>query len=179
VPRVFFAVWPDAAAAEAMAAAGRDARKTSGGRPMRPETLHLTLAFLGEQPAERLAEAMAVAATRAAAPFTLTLDRLGYWQHNRILWAGGDCPPLAALADGLGAALRAAGFRLDARPFAIHATLLRDARCPAPPALAAPIAWPVSEFVLVESRLSAAGADYRVIGRWPLAAPLDYNPATP
>lgn len=170
--RVFFAVWPDETAARALAAVGREAHRSCGGRPMRRDTLHLTLAFLGEQPEARIAEARAVAdavAAVAAQPFTLAIDRLGYWQHNRILWAGGDCLPLAALADVLGAGLRAAGFTLDERPFAAHATLLRNARCPAVPALAAPIAWRVAEFVLVESRLSAEGADYHVIGRWPLA----------
>lgn len=167
--RVFFAVWPDESAAQALAAAGREAYLACGGRPMRRDSLHLTLAFLGEQPEARIAEARAVADAVAAEPFTLTIDRLGYWRHNRILWAGGDCPPLVALADALGACLRAAGFVLDERPFAAHATLLRNARCPAVPALATPIAWPVTEFVLVESRLSAEGADYRAIGRWPLA----------
>ena len=31
-------------------------------------------------------------------------------------------------------------------------------------------AWDVDEFVLVESKLGSAGATYRLIGRWPLAA---------
>lgn len=166
--RLFFAVWPDEAAARALAAAAREAHAGCGGRTMGRETLHLTLAFLGELDEARQAEAMAVAAAIRAAPFDLCLDRLGYWKHNRILWAGGDCPPLAALAAGLNRGLTGAGFRLDRRDFAAHLTLLRNARCPALPSLAAPVAWPVREFVLARSRLAREGAAYEIVGRWPL-----------
>ncbi len=138
---------------------------------MRGETLHLTLAFLGEIPAERVATAMSAAESLASTEaFDLTLDRLDYWQHNRILWAGGVSPRLTLLADTLAGRLREAGFTLDARAFAAHVTLLRDARCDSVPSLPAPLAWPVREFVLAESRPTAAGARHDIIGRWPLAA---------
>jgi RNA 2',3'-cyclic 3'-phosphodiesterase len=166
--RVFFAVWPDAAAAQALHDLASENRKLCGGRVMRCDTLHLTLVFLGDIPADRLAEAMAVASGIAAAPFALTLDRLGYWRHNRILWAGGESEPLAGLADRLSTGLKMAGFRLDARPFVAHLTLLRDTQCAEAPILPKPVVWPVNEFLLVESRLSAAGARYEAIGRWPL-----------
>lgn len=166
--RLFFAVWPDETAARTLAAVAREAQAGCAGRAMRRETLHLTLAFLGELDEARQAEAMAVAATIRAAPFDLCLDRLGYWKHNRILWAGGDCPPLAALAAGLHRGLAGAGFPLDRRDFAAHLTLLRNARCPTLPPLAAPVAWPVREFVLARSRLARDGAAYEIVGRWPL-----------
>lgn len=146
---------------------------------MRRETLHMTLAFLGEVDPARLAAAQAVASgLPSVAPFDLAIDRLGCWRHNHIVWAGCEAPPaLGALADGLAEGLRAAGFRLDDRPFAPHVTLLRDARCPeALPAPEKPVAWPVGEFVLVESRLSPKGADYAVLARYPLAS--DRMPAT-
>jgi RNA 2',3'-cyclic 3'-phosphodiesterase len=164
--RLFFAVWPDAAAVKALHETAREAKVSCGGRSMRPETLHLTLAFLGEIPAARWIEVTAVAAEIAFAPFTLTLDRIEYWKHNRILWAGGDSEPLAALASSIQAGLRAAGFQLEMRPFVAHMTLLRDARCAVPPPIAASITWPVTEFALVESQLSAASPHYEVVGRW-------------
>lgn len=165
--RVFFALWPDEAAAKALHALARASQAGCGGRLMRRESLHLTLAFLGSIPESRLADAAAVAAAVTAEPFAFTLDRLGYWRHNRILWAGAEVAPLAALANGLAEGLRAAGFQLDRRPFAAHVTLLRDARCPALPPLPT-IAWPVSEFVLAESRSGPQGSHYEAIGRWPL-----------
>lgn len=169
MPRVFFAVWPDDATGGTLHRIAGEARKTCGGRAVQRETLHLTLAFLGDIAAERLADATRVADGIVAEPLTLMLDRLGYWKHNRILWAGGESPRLTFVAETLGEGLRAAGFPLATRPFVAHMTLLRDARCPATPELAEPIVWPVTEFVLVESRLSTAGARYETIGRWPLA----------
>lgn len=133
------------------------------------DTLHVTLAFIGEIPAERVADACKVADDVAVEPFDLTLDRLGYWKHNRILWAGGVSPHLTFLAESLGGKLRAAGFTLDDRPFVAHMTLLRDARCAVVPTLTEAIAWPVREFVLAESSLSREGARYEIVGRWPLA----------
>ncbi len=167
--RLFFALWPDAGAATALEAAARLAHAACGGRCLQRDSLHLTLAFLGDLPAERAAAAEAAAADLAGEAFPLRLDRLGYWRHNRILWAGCDLPPpLAALAAELAARLGAAGFTLEARPFAAHVSLLRNARCQTPPALDAPIDWPVGGFVLVESQLSRSGARYQVRRRWPL-----------
>lgn len=163
--RHFFAVWPDDAAARALHGAARAAQQSCGGRLMRRDTLHLTLAFLGDIADERVAAAWRAAEDVVAEPFDLALDRLGYWKHNRILWAGGVSPRLTLLADALGDRLRAAGFALETRPFVAHMTLLRDARCPATPELAAPVNWPVTEFALVESRLSPQGAAYEIIGR--------------
>jgi 2'-5' RNA ligase len=164
-------LWPAAGTADALHAVAHDAHRSCGGRLTRRETLHLTLAFLGDIPAARLPDAEAAAVSVGGAPFELLLDRLGCWKH--ILWAGGDSPPLAALAEGLAARLRRAGFRLEERPFAAHVTLLRDARCPAVPAMAETIVWRVTEFVLAESRSDAAGARYEIIGRWPLVGAVD------
>jgi 2'-5' RNA ligase len=166
--RCFFAVWPEVAAATALHEFGRLVRADCGGRLMRRDTLHLTLAFLGEIAADRVADAMRVADTIVAPPFELTLDRLDYWRHNRILWAGGVSPRLTFLAGSLGDGLRNAGFTLDAQPFVAHLTLLRDAHCAQAPSLSQPVVWPVREFVLAQSRLSAEGARYDIIGRWSL-----------
>jgi 2'-5' RNA ligase len=167
--RCFFAVWPDDSVLESFHRVAAGAQMTCGGRVMRRDTLHLTLAFLGDIPTERVGDARRVADAIAAAPFDLTIDRLGYWRHNRILWAGGAVPPrLTFIADALSVGLRAAGFTLDVRPFAPHVTLLRDAHCAEMPVLPQSLAWPVREFVLAESRLSSSGARYEIVGRWPL-----------
>ncbi|MBU1237240.1 MAG: RNA 2',3'-cyclic phosphodiesterase [Gammaproteobacteria bacterium] len=190
--RCFFAVWPDAVAATALYELGRQAQADCGGRPMRRDTLHITLAFLGDIEAGRVADAKRVAETIVVSPFDLMLDRLGYWRHNRILWAGGvssrltfpkgtgrhevavpsnardGAQPHTFLAEALGDGLRAAGFALDARPFVAHLTLLRDAHCTQVLPLPQPVVWPVREFVLAQSRLSRDGARYDIVGRWPL-----------
>jgi 2'-5' RNA ligase len=174
--RCFFALWPDAALAGALHALGKAAHADCGGRLMRRDTLHLTLAFLGDIPDARVDDAMRVADAIAVEPFDLTLDRLGYWKHNRIIWTGGVphaghsmSPRLTFLADALAAGLRQAGFSLDSRSFAAHVTLLRDARCAGVPAMPQPLSWPAREFVLAESAPSREGAHYEIVARWPLA----------
>lgn len=188
--RLFFALWPPAGVATALHVTARDCAgravavpvspggagasrpsRPSGARAMRPDTLHLTLAFLGEVPLVRLDALRALAARLRLPPFILTLDRLGYWPAPRIVWAGCTTlpAPLARLAGELDGALRGAGFALPDRPFAPHVTLLRGVPPPGPAALPSPpaIIWPVAGFVLVVST-PGASTNYRVLGQWPL-----------
>ena len=52
--RLFFALWPDETTQGALYRTGKWMHKHWGGRLMRRDTLHLTLAFLGSMPAEQL-----------------------------------------------------------------------------------------------------------------------------
>lgn len=170
--RLFFALWPLPAVAAKLHRAALAAQEACGGRAMRRDTLHLTLAFLGAVPASRVDAAQAAAAAVTAQAFTLVLDRLDCWKHNRIVWAGCSEVPeaLARLAEDLGRGLREAGFALEDRAFAAHATLVRNADCKVPlPSLPVPIDWAVTDFVLAESRTQPGGAQYGVVGRWPFA----------
>lgn len=172
--RVFFALWPDATVAGALHRLATDCARRFAGRAMRRDTLHLTLAFIGEVETARLEALRAAAGRVRGEACELCLDRLGFWSHNRILWAGSaePVPPLERLAADLARELAAEGFSTDGsgwRPFAPHLTLLRNVaeRQPELPALA-PLSWAAREFVLVRSRLSSGGASYETIGRWPL-----------
>lgn len=97
-----------------------------------PESLHLTLAFLGELDDARLAaakEATAVAAHEGA-PFTLVLTHLGTFgpaRSPRVIWAGvtGDIAALGNLQDRLATELELRGFPREDRPFSPHLTLAR------------------------------------------------------
>jgi len=166
--RVFFALWPDAATARRLHALATDAQARCGGRAMRRDTLHLTLAFIGDVSPERLAELLHVGACTGAAAFTLPIDRLGGWRHNRIVWAGAEvCPaPLVDLVARLGAGLAAAGFPVERRAFAAHVTLLRNTRAQPAQSPIAPIDWKVGGFGLFESQLSSEGAHYRPVREW-------------
>jgi 2'-5' RNA ligase len=166
--RLFFALWPDPGARAALAGWARAAHALCGGRLMRPQNLHFTLAFLGDTDAARLDALLAAAATVTPRRFVVDVDRAEYWRHNRIVWAGAAVVPeaLAALVAELRGALDAAGFRYDAKAFVPHVTLVRDARPAALPALA-PVAWPVASFVLVKS---VPGADYAIVREWRVTA---------
>jgi 2'-5' RNA ligase len=165
--RLFFALWPPVKSAATLAswtqALGVEGRAT------RAETIHLTLAFLGEIPEPRIEPACEAARRVRFAPFELEIEVARYWKHNQILWVGPAQAPavLTALAAQLATELRAAGFELERREFAAHVTLLRKAS--APRALPAPprVAWPAEEFVLVRSRPSREGSAYEVLHRFP------------
>ena len=104
-----------------------------GARPTHPADLHLTLAFLGALPPERRACCEAAADLVQAAPFAIPLSRVGLWPRPRILWCGPAVTPpeLLTLADGLAEALVPCGVPREARPYAAHITLARQARAEA------------------------------------------------
>jgi len=168
--RVFFALWPDALTAARLHAAGGEAQARCGGRRMRRDTLHLTLAFVGEVAPTRVAELVAIGATLAAAPFTLCIERLGGWRHNRIAWAGAQAVPeaLAALAAELAAKLQGAGFPIERRAFAPHVTLLRRIETDLAPCCIGPIEWRAERIALVRSQREVEGARYEIVAEWPI-----------
>jgi RNA 2',3'-cyclic 3'-phosphodiesterase len=168
--RLFFALWPDDATRNALYCTGKWLHKHWNGRRMRPDTLHVTLAFLGSTLPEQMDSLIACAETIHAGAFELILDQAGYWSHNRIGWLGASQTPPQhlELVETLNVALKAAGFPVDARPHVPHVTLLRNTAGGELPACT-PVRWPVTDFVLVASRTEAEGAHYAVIRRWPLA----------
>lgn len=106
-------------------------RELPGARFVRPDRLHITLAFLGDQPAGSLPSLRAAleAACSSAAPFSLTLGGLGCFRGSDgdTVWAGlsGGTQPLAALQSRLAHRLTQAGFALERRAFSPHITLAR------------------------------------------------------
>jgi 2'-5' RNA ligase len=170
--RVFFALWPDAGALDGLEAAALTAEVVCEGRRMRRDSLHVTLAFIGDVGAGQLALLQDLAGKVSSGHCEIALDRLGWWPHNRILWAGCTEVPscLGRLHEHLCKPIAAAGFTIESRPFAPHVTLLRNARSAILPALPGPIRWTAREFVLAESLLRPAGARYRILARWPLHA---------
>lgn len=168
--RVFFALWPDAAALDALETAAASGNESCGGRRMRRDSLHLTLAFIGGVSPAQLDELLNLAGKLRVEPFDLTLEQLGWWPRNGIFWAGCQATPSRQhrLFGELSRALCAAGFTVDTRPHFPHVTLLRNAHCGALPVLASPICWRVEAFSLVESQLQASGRLYSVLGCWPL-----------
>ncbi|WP_153146526.1 RNA 2',3'-cyclic phosphodiesterase [Dechloromonas sp. H13] len=170
--RVFFALWPPPAVADQLAALAADHANRAGGRATRRETIHLTLAFLGDVALERLPALNQAAASVRAEAFDLTLDRLGIWHHNRIFWVGCAAPAgLSALVLALREALTAAGFKLadGDRKFSPHVTLARKVALPDAPLPAfAPLAWRCANFVLVRSSVSGQSSSYRTIGEFRL-----------
>ena len=172
--RLFFALWPPQEVAQRLAERARSVADTFGGRPTWNETIHLTLAFLGEIPEERLSDLVQSAQTVRARPFDLDINGLGYWHHNHLIWAGvGPSEPLTELAGQLKGALLESGFVNDKEKhgFAPHLSLVRkvpDADVLALPSID-PARWHCDRFVLVCSRLSGSPPIYESVSEFPLA----------
>lgn len=158
----------------------------AGLRAVRPEQMHLTLAFLGDVPVARLPDA--IAATELGATghdaFEAALDRVGRFPAGgapRVVWVGlGDgAAAVAALASSVRAALAAKQLPFDAKPFQPHVTLARvrdrithaDAQLVADAvgrARIAPVRFEVSGVLLLESQLGPQGPRYTPRAALPL-----------
>jgi RNA 2',3'-cyclic 3'-phosphodiesterase len=168
--RLFFALWPDDSLRERLGETvlptldGRRARK------VRLANLHITLAFLGAVRENDVQNVIAAADRVIAEPFDLTLDRLESWRaaHVACLVIAPVPAPLAVLVDRLRFNLLARNVDVDQKEFRAHLTVARDWRDTRLAERVGPFVWSVREFVLVESKPSRAGAEYRMLERWPL-----------
>lgn len=171
--RLFFALWPNAELQAALHLAGQSLQKAFGGRVVRTENIHLTLAFLGSVPVERADELLAIGGSIMARRFELKLTETGCWKRSAVGWIAPESlpEPLKDLELELRSRLLAAGFRVDDRPFAPHVTLLRKAKCRTQPAqLQTPLDWLLDHFVLMRSDTLESGVEYSQVGRWKLTA---------
>lgn len=178
--RVFFALWPAPEVAERLGDIAHNSALSFGGRATRRDTIHLTLAFLGNVPEARLPDLSIAAAKVGGEPFAINVDQLGFWSHNHLLWAGCQAPsaPLEVLSRQLRQALARAGFRVggEGRDFVPHITLVRRVPEATAPSERRPLpsiesfAWRNERFVLVRSTLSALGSSYQIIDEFPLTA---------
>jgi len=156
-------------------------------RRVKAENLHITLAFLGHTPDERLDD-VAAAAREAAVPvsaFRLSFDRAGRFPERgrpRVVWLGiadGEAS-VAELGAGVYAGLRSRGLRFDDRPLAPHLTLARVAEdASAAEAKTVGVAletmpvptlgFDVTAIAVVQSVLSPKGPRYTALATVPLA----------
>ncbi len=172
---LFFALQPDEeirARIEAAAQQLKNEHSTSG-RWIKPHRFHLTLRYLGAHAtlSETLIAAAGDCGDRVRVPaFAFVLDVAGSFANRSIPWWIGCrdmAPGLDALWDAISTGLDAHGLPAPAEDRAPHVTVLRDADGLLPTTPIEPIAWPVREFVLVDSLLGAR-ASHTVLRRWRL-----------
>ncbi|MFI5446030.1 2'-5' RNA ligase family protein [Polaromonas sp. UC242_47] len=173
---LFFAIFPDAAAAARIAQLAQQLRGEQGlhGKPLKTERFHVTLHHLGNYvglPQELVTLAGEAAASVLIPPFEVAFDRAGSFtsapRHRPLVLRGGEgLMALSAFQHALGVALVQSGLQRWAKPgYTPHATLLYDDRSVAEQAVET-IAWMAREFVLVHSQLGEGR--YIPLGRWPL-----------
>ena len=149
-------------------------------RWVRPEGIHITLKFLGEQPPELVEslDGVVPAALAAFAPVTVKLGGGGFFPHDRrprVAWVGGDAGTLGEWAAAVEEAAAGLGVPREARPFSLHLTLARLERPWGAQAVehfrVAVGKWCFPEFVareavLFQSELKPSGAVYTPLRRW-------------
>lgn len=171
IQRLFFALWPEDGLQGALA---RLARRIVGkrGKRVRPENLHLTLAFLGSMTEQQRICAEAAADRIAGIAFELQLEQIGHWPRPQVVWlAPQETPePLRDLVRQLNEGLPTCGYRPELRPYRAHLTLARKVSGHFPASQVKPLRWPVEQFCLVQSVTHSDGVQYRVLRTWSLAA---------
>ena len=133
--RLFYGLSLPADVRSVTAACAREAQRTISGRYALCENHHITLAFLGDVPEERIGEARDVLA-RCTADFPvprLTLDGFSYFgkkENGILILRVKSEPQLEPLHGQLICALREADLPADPGPFLAHITLARHANVP-------------------------------------------------
>ncbi len=147
--RLFIALWPGAPVRRALAACRDRTRWPAGAAPTATDRLHLTLHFIGNVPAARVAE-VATALQVPVQAFELRLEVAECWHGGLAVLRPRAVPPrLHQLHADLAAALRQLALPVEARAFRPHVTLARRGAQPAAPD--EPLRWRVAGYALVQS----------------------------
>lgn len=168
--RLFLALIPPPELRRRFGELADTAHSHCGGRRVADDNLHLTLAFLGEQPKHRAEELADWLGGMRLAPGQWRLDRWGHFAEPGIVWIGGAPESgLTRLQHSLREDLE--GLGIDARPrrFTPHITLLRRAEHPSGASLPeVALDWSYSRAALILSEPTHQGSRYTPLA-WSLA----------
>ncbi|MFN8596086.1 MAG: RNA 2',3'-cyclic phosphodiesterase [Anaerolineae bacterium] len=160
-------------------------------RWVKPDSIHLTLKFLGQVPSDQIALILSSLRTAVAAHHTFSLEvaEAGCFPNlhrPRVVWVGvkEDAPGnrLAHLQRSVENAISPLGYPTEQRSFSPHLTLGRLARDVRPGELkkvgdvvgASNVGllgrWEVANVALIKSDLQPSGAVYTVLAQAPLTA---------
>jgi len=168
--RTFFALVPDESVRLQFLTLAREVARRSRGRAISGEHVHLTLAFLGDVPFERLSQLRAIGDALPLTGAVLDFDTLGAWRASGVAWvAPSQLPPsLVELHAALHRELTSAQFEMESRPFRPHVTLARRCVQPHPRSHCAVVRWPVKRLCLIGSELRPEGPRHTTLADWTL-----------
>lgn len=160
--RLFFALWPDHRQRERLREVITSVAKTVEGRAVERRNWHVTLAFIGAFPENRVPYLLERAAEIYVEPFRLNFDRLEYWPRPRVasLSAATVPPELQTLVDSLNDVLLDLGLKPEDRTYRPHITVARNARAFTTERIAQRTIIDWSGFELVESVSGPSGVSY-------------------
>jgi 2'-5' RNA ligase len=101
---------------------------TESARWVSPESIHITLKFLGEVPEKLVEDIHTALAGLSWKPFTVTVRGVGFFPGNRsprVFWAGMEAPTMQDLAEEIDSRMERLGFDKEKRAFRPHITLAR------------------------------------------------------
>ena len=160
-------------------------------RWVRPESLHVTLKFIGEFPEERLEELKTALGWVGGQPFEVTFRDVGFFtpRSPRVFWVGVHSGyELGALAKSVDDTTAKLGVAREEREYSPHLTLARvgsgrpagsprDRNKPKMMGLKAQMegrpqpefgTMRATEFILYRSKTLPSGAEYTKLARFPL-----------
>ena len=160
--RVFFALWPDNRQRDRLRDVINSVAKTVEGTAVDRRNWHITLAFIGTFPEDRVPYLLERAEQITVEPFRLSFDRLEFWPRPKVasLCAAMVPPELQALVDSLNTMLVDLGIEPEDRTYRPHITVARNARPFTTERLAQRSVTEWSSFELVESVSVPRGAYY-------------------
>jgi len=127
--RVFIAVDLPNEVRKALADVQNELRPLSNSvRWVAPESIHITLKFIGEMPEKRLEDVDTELRGFTWKPFTITVRSVGFFpgkRSPRVFWAGLEAPTMKDMAEELDARMERLGFDKEKRAFRPHVTLAR------------------------------------------------------
>ena len=167
-------------------------------RWVRPESLHITLKFIGEKPIETVEEIKGALSRVRAESIEIAFRGYGFFptaKAARVFWVGIESgPQLSSLAKGIDETTSMLGIPKEEHPFTPHLTLARGGGRSGSPrlskdetadknfqrlreklaALPAPDFGTMAahEFFLYQSQLSRGGSRYTKIARFALESPV-------
>ena len=107
----------------------KDLRPTTDtARWVPPDSIHITLKFIGELPETRLDEIDEALLGLSWTPVAVSVRGVGFFpgaRSPRLFWAGMEAPTMPGLAEELDARLERRGFEREKRAFRPHITLAR------------------------------------------------------
>ncbi|HWY96175.1 MAG TPA: RNA 2',3'-cyclic phosphodiesterase [Steroidobacteraceae bacterium] len=172
--RLFFALWPDVDTQAQIANAAAALRLAGDAQRVPRENYHVTLAFVGEVAASRLAVLQQIGRGQRAAGCTITFNAYDYWPRPQVAVAIARESPAALsllwtqLHRDLALHQAALNVMCSRSPLRTHITLARKvAQAPVLQAMS-PFHWNVRSFSLIRSDTSGARSVYTVVDTWQL-----------
>jgi RNA 2',3'-cyclic 3'-phosphodiesterase len=163
--RLFFALWPDADVTRQLTQVARQLKLEGRSRWVDPKNYHVTLAFVGEVPATKLAVLQQIGRSLRAPRFTFTCDSIEFWRESKVVVAAADAAPPELL--DLGTQLNNV-IGLSPERLRVHVTLARKvAQAPVLQAML-PVVWRATTFSLIRSDTGGVESAYTVLDTWSL-----------